>query len=863
MLLSVFLYATACAPAQPIPRFVDLESSGQLYPGQKFTVGLGPRRVVPGDVNADGHLDLCTPNGVTSASNISVLLGRSDGTFAEAVNTPTPMGPNDLALAHFDTDGALDMAVSCGAGGVVHILMGQGDGTFVAGAALPVGSYPLGVLANDYDGDGSQDLVVADGLGDEVLVFIGAGDGTFIPGASYPTPVSLYNLESGDLDGDGVLDLAFAGTNGDAVVVLLGFGDGTFSAPTLFDCGNSPRSIAIVDLNEDQIPDLLTANAHSDDASILLGVGDGTFSPSSAIPFGGGMRFVIAEDFDLDGHRDLLAARNSEYGMIGGRVSIRRGLGGGSFGAQEDYRSGSSPNALLVEDFDIDGLPDVAVANDIGGTVAILLGEQGGELSVPLALSTDPEPVFLMAADFNDDELPDLATVHLQAGGIAMLAGMGDGSFAAPVRTPVTLQVFEGHQADFNLDGTPDIAVCGKQGYTDSKAAVYLGDGLGGFTGSAMLTTGSAPRGLGAGDLTEDGNPDLVVSSLAAYDVFVFPGRGDGTFDSALVHSTFQGLTDLVVADLDGDTHLDVATCSSGSSPRVGILLGDGAGGFSPGMGFAFDYNVYGTPRSILADDFDGDGIKDLAVAISSPTYDEGIAILEGVGDGSFVPMTFILIEPPPMRITTADVNRDGVRDLVAGGGVVTHVYVLFGVGDGSFEPPLRFSGGLGGSGLVVADFDLDCSEDIAISNQESDDITVLVNSGRYGPLLQSYCRPLPHSGGESSAISFHGSQSIAAADARLEVTHAPAFELGWFFCGTDRTKKPFGDGLLCIANPHRRLSPPVQVSASGSASYSLDFAGSGFAPGSTWNFQFWFQDSGAGSSGFNLSSAVTVELCP
>ncbi len=126
-------------------------SSGGLYTGA----------VELKDLNGDSKLDLVVASQYASSSgtngSVGVLLGNGDGTFQTAIitSTPTPLGGiRSLALADFDGDGRLDLALGAGN----FLLLGNGNGTFQTPMVLGAGG--LGIAVGDFNRDGRPDLAV-------------------------------------------------------------------------------------------------------------------------------------------------------------------------------------------------------------------------------------------------------------------------------------------------------------------------------------------------------------------------------------------------------------------------------------------------------------------------------------------------------------------------------------------------------------------------------------------------------------------------------------------------------------------------------------------------------------------------------
>src|SRR5204863_381967 len=289
-----------------------------------FAVGLHPRSVATGDFNGDGVPDLavasqfwCCP---VKPGTFSVLLGNSDGTFRAATIFASGSNPRAVALGDFNADGKLDLVVTVGSAGV-SVLLGNGDGTFQAAVNYATGSSPYAVAVGDFNADGKVDLAIANGDAADVSVLLGNGDGTFQTTAlTFSTGTWPSSVAVGDFNADGRLDLAVANFGAASVSVLLGNpsavlggADGTFQAAPTYAAGTNPLAVTEGDFNRDGVPDLAVANRGSGDigrdtVSVLLGNGDGTFQAPAFFAVGGGAASVVVDDFNGDGVPDLALA---------------------------------------------------------------------------------------------------------------------------------------------------------------------------------------------------------------------------------------------------------------------------------------------------------------------------------------------------------------------------------------------------------------------------------------------------------------------------------------------------------------------------------------------------------------------------
>ena len=188
-----------------------------------------------------------------------------------------------VALGDFNGDGFPDIAVGAqvGRAGTVTISLNQGDGTFGPFVAYPDAGTPESLAVADFDGDGALDVAVKDFNSGTISILFGNGDGTFQPEVTYQV-VASGALVVGDFNHDGKPDLAFPAPR-DLVAVLLNKGGRAFQKPQYYSAGNGLSSVTVADMNNDGNPDLVVAEIYGGGprqngaVGVFLGNADGTF----------------------------------------------------------------------------------------------------------------------------------------------------------------------------------------------------------------------------------------------------------------------------------------------------------------------------------------------------------------------------------------------------------------------------------------------------------------------------------------------------------------------------------------------------------------------------------------------------------
>jgi hypothetical protein len=271
------------------------------------------------------------------------------------------------------------------------------------------------------------------------------------------------------------------------------------------------------------------------------------------------------------------------------------------------------------------------------------------------------------------------------------------------------------------------------------------------FRPQQAFDSGGGPSDVAATDINGDGKLDLIVANSNGRSVSVLlntsvPGSMIVTFDTRAPFDTGDSPTSLATGDLNGDGRPDLIVANSVDS-SVSVLLNttepeSRVPSFAPQQ--TFETGSY--PFAITAADVNGDDRTDIVVA---NYMDNTLSVLVNLtAPGAMTPrlaaQKVFSTGVNPFSATTADVNADGLADLVTANLYGDSVSVLVnssrsGTMELGFGPQQSFPSGVGSDHVASADFNGDGLPDLVVANYNDHTASVLLNATLAGADLPAF----------------------------------------------------------------------------------------------------------------------------
>jgi hypothetical protein len=409
--------------------------------------------------------------------------------------------------------------------------------------------------------------------------------------------------------------------------------------------------------------------------------------------------------------------------------------GGPSYAAQPPYRQPNLPcvtsafeQVLLLDvaaaDLNKDGFTDLVVTEARTPLELTLMGFDGftldpgqptgrvlvfihpgasalgpsGNLNQPLftiptrTLTTGFLPESVTVDDLNLDGRPDIIVGVRGSSRVDVFYGEGGLIPFTPGKEPelsldATYAPRDVLVMDINLDGLPDLIASNEFG---GRLEIFLqawdlAEQRGSFT-RTVLETGALNDTVTPADLNQDGLLDLIlnqrlaqledreppipVSTQLIRRTQVLLARGDGTFEEAFAHRN-QYFGRSAALDLNQDGTLDVLSPNRQIVANINVVFGQQVPRLELAQTFPSGEGEQPRPTRIVGADMQGDGLTDLLVS----NFNLGsVAIFSGDGEGGFAltktleldpTLTGLNERPRPLELLAADLNGDDRQDVL------------------------------------------------------------------------------------------------------------------------------------------------------------------------------------------------------
>ncbi|CAF0743855.1 unnamed protein product [Adineta ricciae] len=744
-----------------------------------------PQSIAIADFNNDTFLDVAVAN--SNTHNVGISLGTGTGILRrqKTYSTGSNSQPYSIAIGDFNNDNRLDIAAANFGTHQVGILIGDGSGNFHMESILSTGiSQPLSISVGDLNNDNNLDLVVVNHATNCLDLFLGKGNGNFSFLTTYFTGYDSipYSTILVDFNRDTYLDMIVLNNGANSIGVFLNQQNQSFTAQKMYSTGfqSSPCSFAVGDLDGDNALDIIVSNSGTGNLLLLFGNGQGTFEHRKNVSTNiYDQSQIIVADFNKDTKLDIAITDYSNS-----RIIILLGDQSFAYTNRLIYWNGfgTNPSSIATRDINNDNRLDILVTNYATNSIGVYLGYDPGVFKNTNSYFTGDfsNPKSIATGDLNNDNQTDIIVGNNQADNIGIFFGSGNGTFSNQTTystgsnsTPSCLQI-----TDFNNDQRLDIIV------TLSKSdtiGIFFGDGSGELSSLQTISveSGSTPTYVDIGDFNNDSCIDFVVGKYNLQNIGVFLGYCNGSFSNQTEYVT-TSITNpdvIGIADMNNDRYVDIVVVDSFAS-NFSIFFNEGNGIFRNGTIYTSKYGLSAT--SIAIADIDRDQQLDLIIAYS---LSNNIVIFYGKFSTNFDREVMYQndLYSAPYSVSIGDLNNDDIVDIVVANGRNNNLGIFLGFPNGTFDDQINYSTGnnSGPSALTISNVNRDNRLDLLVTYSLSDYVAIFLGYD-YGAL-------------QNPSVYTTGSASQPLSLAVGDFNHDNRYDLAIMDYGTEELEIRFG----------------------------------------------------------------------
>jgi len=697
-----------------------------------------PCSLTIGDFNHDSHIDIAIVFFTTD--DISIFLGDGYGQFRNETtiysNQSSSPCRKSIATGDINQDTQLDLIVSQTNDNVIKVFIGQGNGLFTLETTQSTGinSEPPAFVIDDFTRDNQLDLAVINSRANRLVILSSYAHRATINQTIYSTGIGSHPncLATGDFNNDNYTDIVVANNIGNNIGIFLNSIDGKFSEQDVLwmeDEGSEPTVVVTGDFNHDNYLDLAVILETFNRIQIYSGVGNGSFEFEHRIDLGDDWdpTAMITADLNNDTYLDLLITSCSKN-----QIAILFGSINGSFSQKVIYSvmRHSCPIYIATGHFNDDQFLDFVTANYVSSTLSIFFNDGNSLLQKQSILSVDNlGPYHLAIGDLNDDGREDIVFTVLDSFVLGILFNIDNEKFTGVQRIPIDSQILSGSivLGYFNVDTKLDIVVTNPE---KNSVTVFIGDDQTMFTNqyTIELEDISDPFSIVKGDFNHDDRDDVAIANLGTDDISILINGYETSFRQEDIYNQQASLrpTSIIIGDLNNDKQLDLVLTST-AYDTVGIFTDFQDGRFTKVRTFETGRDSY--PRNAAIGDFNHDEYLDLAVINS---WADTLMILLNPLNETLSFEYSIGSNSSPNSIVTGDLNNDSWTDIIIANYDTNNIGIFLGYDYPTFVNENRIFSSRGACPcyLAVADLNNDSNSDMILVQSQADVLDVYLGSG-------------------------------------------------------------------------------------------------------------------------------------
>jgi hypothetical protein len=611
------------------------------------------------DFNGDGLPDFMLVN--KKEKLISFVLNLKPDSLQVTSTMQIPFEPEQILIGDYNNDKRIDILVYAHKTLGILPLIGNGKGKFIQGKVIAPDN---AVGAADFvqvNNDNLTDIVLWDWVKSELHVLYGAGNGRFIDQSTFPVQGEVESITAISMVRGHAFDLMMKMTNPSEFQVWEGNDFGDFQLKNHIPYEGRITDFCFVDVNNDGLNDIVMS---TNPASLQVFFNNDIDAFSDRIEYACGddpQDVVVTSQGNC-----ILFDRNDNLFLI-----YRNAMKPSSMVDSIQLATGISPTEIIVNDFNRDGVADIALLNTKSQSVSLYWGQKGTAPFGPLSYSLTGEPshfafhsstdttlklVFtfpqthqisyftldassnsvsnafigcegdaqLISASINQrhqSEFVTLNTTSTEGNSLSFYEQLGPTTFIERTfRLPLPDYLLGASIADLNHDGFSGIVYVYRTGDTSiAELGVAYGDSTYSMKHRIVSREFALPDVkqvfIWLVDFDNNGIFDLLMQAGNPVNyLMVAKGKENGLFyDPKIITSglPIEERSNIQIVDVDGDGFPDIVIGSQ-KLGRVGWFRNRGDCNFDAERTLAIQHDL----SYYAVADIDADGVKDLAMTL-------------------------------------------------------------------------------------------------------------------------------------------------------------------------------------------------------------------------------------------------------